>query len=155
MTQKFTRAWARLIAASIAVGVAATIGGVSQAHADSTYVATGRIQCINSGEPTGVWVEAADGGSGWATTWQDVADGFGWLHYSKEIPAGGSFYLSVGCGGSNSSWGTTTYSDSFAGPVDVHCNDIPWLLEQAGRLYPFIGRLGIAQGIPTGRCTAV
>jgi hypothetical protein len=142
----------------VIVGAVALICGqitVSAAHADSGYVASGKVQCVNSEGPVGIWVEAQNGGSGWADMGVDVSDGWGWTHYSKAIPNGGSFYLNVGCGGSSEAWGLSAWSDTAVGALNVVCNDIPWWLQALKGRFPYLGWADFTQGVPYGRCGTV
>jgi hypothetical protein len=65
-----------------------------------TFTLTGKVSCINS-LPEGIWVESNSKSSGFARLEgvPDVADHFGWTHYSKrDMVKGVSYTLHVGCG---------------------------------------------------------
>jgi hypothetical protein len=141
-----------LLSALLGLGAAA-----APAQAEGGYTVSGRVMCLNSASPVGIWVEAARGGSGWADTWIDVGDGWGYVHYSKSIPNGGPFHLNVGCGGTPQSWGMTATSDSYeTSSLSLKCNDIPWWLEMVSnwRRIPFHSA-DLTQGVQYGRCHAI
>ncbi len=134
------------------------LGLTGQANADAAYTVSGKINCINSADPVGVWVEAPNGGSGWAKRWLDVSDGWGYGHYSKALPNGGPFRLHVGCGGTPQKWGMTAYSDFHTGgQFSVVCNDLnPLLARVAKRVLPApLKWADLSQGIPYGHCKQI
>jgi hypothetical protein len=71
----------------------------------------------------GVWIDAENGGSGWAQ-WAAM-NSPSIAHYSYALPNGGSYAVHVGCGGSPADWLTTPDSNVVPGTVnDFLCHDV-------------------------------
>jgi hypothetical protein len=85
---------------------------------------TGQVNCLSGKSITGFWVQTENGrDSGWAS-WRQVDSGPN-ADYWYFMPAGESYKLSVGCGGTQQSWAVTTYTGSVSGTHNsFHCNDI-------------------------------
>jgi hypothetical protein len=112
------RAGAALCAASLSA-LALTAAGPASA---STGV-SGYVECLTM-PVEGVWIDAANGGSGWAS-WYTSGDAE-YAHYSYNLPNNGSYAVHVGCGGSPSSWAVATHSGYYGGTVnDFLCYDEP------------------------------
>jgi hypothetical protein len=77
---------------------------------------SGSITC-ESQNVEGVWIQAANGGSGWAP-WVSSADDATYATYSYTLPHGGAYSLHVGCGGTTSSWAVAAYSSFYGGTVN-------------------------------------
>lgn len=77
------------------------------APADPTEV-NGRVRCESAAAVVGIWVEAVDGGSGWA----DVSvDPDGTTVFSKVLDRPGEYQLHVGCGGTPGEWASSYFSE--------------------------------------------
>ena len=95
---------------------------------------SGSIQC-QSTSVEGVWVQSANGGSGWAP-WVSSAANPDHATYSYTLPHGGEYSLHVGCGGTTSSWKVAEYSNFYGGTVnDFYCYD-----ESSSSLYTYCAR---------------
>jgi hypothetical protein len=95
---------------------------------------SGSIQC-QSTSVEGVWVQSANGGSGWAP-WVSSAANPDHATYSYTLPHGGEYSLHVGCGGTTSSWKVAEYSNFYGGTVnDFYCYD-----ESSSSLYTYCAK---------------
>lgn len=82
---------------------------------------SGEVECASGASVVGVWVEARDGGSGWAD--RQVKEG-GRTRYDFVLPNGGQYQLHVGCGGTDAEWGATNYTPFVANtPMSFRCFD--------------------------------
>ena len=98
-----TRRMLRLLAA---MAIAAT-GFVAAASPAGASVRSGNVHCYADHQNVvGVWVEVSGGGSGWAQWSGNTASSSTWWKY--DVPAGRSYRLHVGCGGTRSSWASNT-----------------------------------------------
>ena len=85
---------------------------------------SGSIQCQSKGVE-GVWIQAADGGSGWAP-WVSSAADPSHATFSFTLPHGGKHSVEIGCGGTPSAWSVVEYSSFVGGRVnDFYCYDEP------------------------------
>jgi len=81
----------------------------------------GYVQCSTM-SVEGVWVEANNGGSGWAK-WRGIDSTVAYYWY--WLPHGGKYSLHVGCGGSTSQWSTASKSRAVSGRFhNFFCYDI-------------------------------
>lgn len=135
---------AALITLSTAVGSSASVK------------VSGTIGCINSAEPVGVWVEAAQSKSGWADKTTPVRlGGHSKVDYSYVLDKGGDYQVHVGCGGTPQKWAKSLKSKNVSGTKnDFLCNDMDWISVAAfnalvGRMF---GRPDLTQGVPYGEC---
>lgn len=96
-----------VLAATVGVTLAASV--IAAPAASAATGIRGTVTCLSGAAVQGVYVTANSGGSGFAT-WSAM-DG-NKATWSKSLPNGGSYYLSVGCGGSRSSWKQTLYGDT-------------------------------------------
>lgn len=104
----------------------ATLVAAPSASAASGTI-SGSIQCgYGNNQVVGVWVDAASGTDGWATTWNN---GLGGKNYSYNLSQSSSYTLHVGCGGTPQNWG----SSMTAGPV-------------SGQYYDWVCTYGAATG---------
>jgi hypothetical protein len=95
---------------------------------------SGSIQC-ESTSVEGVWIQSANGGSGWAP-WVSSAARSYYATYSYTLPKGGEYSVHVGCGGTTSSWKVAEYSNFYGGTVnDFYCYD-----ESSSSLYTYCAR---------------
>ena len=102
--------------------------------ATAATAVSGSIQC-QSTSVEGVWVQSANGGSGWAP-WVSSAANPDHATYSYTLPKGGEYSLHVGCGGTTSTWKVAAYSDFYGGTVnDFYCYD-----ESGSTLYTYCSR---------------
>jgi len=146
--------------AMVAIALASAIVGAGPAEAQGrAVVVSGKVACLNSYSPDGIWVNALRGGSGFARMYTDVADGFGYTHYSFTLPAGGSYFLNVGCGGTPKRWGIAAKSSVVSGVKNnFKCNDVSPALGAAGDLVfgKIFGRwvkaLDLTQGVKYKTC---
>ena len=94
---------------------------VEQSGESATKV-SGSIQCQSMGVE-GVYIEAANGGSGWAP-WVSSAARPSYATYSYTLSKGGEYSVWVGCGGTPSRWTIATYSTFYSGTVNnFYCYD--------------------------------
>lgn len=156
----------RLAAAAASAALIAGLGALDPAVASAAETGpvtiAGKVGCLNSYSPDGIWVIADNGGSGFATMSFDLNDGFAYTHYTYVLPAGGSYSLNVGCGGSPQNWGMTAHTPTVAGTENsFKCNDVNPLLEAAGDwafgriLGRWIKALDLTQGIDYGTCARI
>jgi hypothetical protein len=115
---------ARIAAATIMLaGGGATAAALVQTatvqNAAASSTANGTVECVDQKPVEGVWITAASGGSGWASR------GNGWsVNFSYRLPNGGSYKVTVGCGGSPSNWASSSSSRSYvAGTHYFDCYD--------------------------------
>jgi hypothetical protein len=95
---------------------------------------SGSIQCESS-SVEGVWIQSANGGSGWAP-WVSSAARSDYATYSYTLPEGGEYAVHVGCGGTTSSWKVAEYSNFYGGTVNnFYCYD-----ESGSSLYTYCAR---------------
>ena len=117
-----------VVVASLA-GVTATAGQASAA----TYV-RGQVMCADQRPVVGVWIVAANGGSGWAT--RSNINGYT-QNYAFSLPRGGNYAVNVGCGGSPSNWATNNKSSYVSGSYNSFtCYDTT----SAGQYYKYCER---------------
>jgi hypothetical protein len=152
-----------------AVATATMTGGLSLATtsaavADESGPVTisGKVGCLNSFSPDGIWVEAANGGSGFAefaVKPEEGLNGFGYAYYSYVLPHGGSYHLNVGCDGSPQRWGMTAHTAQVSGSNNSFtCDDISPALRTLGEwafsraLGRWVKALDFTEGIPYGQC---
>lgn len=74
--------------------------------AQPTEVA-GVVSCASGAPVVGIWVDAVDGGSGFADR-RDLPDGS--TSFTKLINFGSSYQIHVGCGGTEADWATSYFS---------------------------------------------
>lgn len=86
---------------------------------------SGHINCSSGAAIVGIWVDASNGGSGWAV-WTPQPGQPSSASYKYTLPAGGKFAVNVGCGGTPAKWATNNKSASTYGPTrDFVCYGIP------------------------------
>jgi len=103
--------------------------------ANKAVTVSGYIEC-QSQSVEGVWIQASSSDSGWAPFWPSASDP-DYATYQYTLGSGGQYAVHVGCGGTQSSWGVATYSDSFSGPTnDFYCYD------SGGADYTYCARVG-------------
>ena len=125
---------------SVAPTAAVTNGPVTistptpEVTATAATKVSGSVQC-QSTSVEGVWVQSANGGSGWAP-WVSSAARSDYATYSYTLPHGGEYSLHVGCGGTTSAWKVAEYSSFYGGTVnDFYCYD-----ESSSSLYTYCAR---------------
>ena len=105
----------------------------SQSGGTATKI-SGSIQC-QSKSVEGVWIQAANNGSGWAP-WVSSAANPQFATYSYTLPYGGEYSVHVGCGGTTSSWAVAEYSSFYGGTVNsFYCYD-----ESSSTLYTYCAK---------------
>jgi len=71
--------------------------------ASAATVVRGTVMCVTQDSVVGVWIQAENGGSGWATlSSRNSADPRKNFQYS--LPKGGRYQVHVGCGLKNKYW---------------------------------------------------
>jgi len=91
---------------------------------ESATRVSGSIQCQSEGVE-GVWIQAANGGSGWAP-WVSSAAYPSYASYSYTLPYGGEYSVTIGCGGTPKAWAKVEYSSFYGGTVNnFYCYDEP------------------------------
>lgn len=95
-----------LVAASLTAVVA------TAAPASASVGISGQVMCVDQRSVVGLWVQAANGGSGWATLTN--VNGYT-KNYRYTLPRGGSYSVHVGCGGTSQSWATSNKSPYVSG----------------------------------------
>lgn len=89
---------------------------------ESASHVSGSIQC-QVGGVEGIWIQAANGGSGWAP-WVSSAARPSYATYSYTLPYGGPYSAEIGCGGTSSTWGVVEYTGFHDGTVNnFYCYD--------------------------------
>jgi hypothetical protein len=110
----------RLAAALALVLVTAGLLPTS-AHAATTV--SGNVTCVDGRSVVGVWVDASNGGSGWATR-SDINGST--QRYSYPLANGGTYSVRVGCGGTGTNWATSNSSGVVSGSSNSFtCYDVP------------------------------
>jgi len=98
---------------------------------ESATRVSGSIECQSTGVE-GVWIDAANGGSGWAP-WVSSAAYPSYASYSYTLPYGGEYSVEIGCGGKPSAWTVVEYSGFYGGTVNnFYCYD-----ESSSSLYSY------------------
>lgn len=93
----------------------------AQAGESAVHV-SGAIQCQSKGVE-GVWIQAVNGGSGWAP-WVSSAADPSHATYSYTLSHGGQYSVEIGCGGTPGAWSVVEYSSFHGGAVnDFYCYD--------------------------------
>lgn len=104
LKKKFAALFAGTVLAS---GMALVAAPYASASVSGTV--TGEVDCVygNYSNVVGIWVDAANGADGWATT---SNDGVGGKFFSYTLTASSSSYsLHIGCGGTKQDWAHTYY----------------------------------------------
>lgn len=146
-----------------ALAVAGTVVAAPQADASDAYTINGTASCETGGEVESVWVQANNGGSGFATlnNTVDVSTGEAGAirqRFSKTISSGGTYWVSVNCKRKVDFPAKTVYSDTTnSRNPQLRCNNFPWWfdlpirvlsgIKDFAELKPFIKTL-----TPYGRC---
>jgi hypothetical protein len=97
-----------------------TTGSIS----DSVAAAIGTVECATGRPVEGVWVDVANGHSGWAE-WAAEPNNPDRASYSYELQMAGKYTVHVGCGGSPENWASETWSEPVASGEthDFMCHD--------------------------------
>jgi len=91
---------------------------------------SGKVLCIDNERMIGVWVSAANGGSGFAHWYKTNSNGSE-AAFRYDLPNGGTYNIHVGCGGSTQDWENTDYTENGSGTIKDHnshyftCQDLP------------------------------
>lgn len=139
------------------LGLVFLAGGLAApAQAAAPRVVSGKVQCINGAGPVGIWVNAKNGGSGWATMGYNVADGWGYHRYKYRLPRGGAYSLNVGCGGTPKRWGITAKTGVVtAARNNFRCNDIHPALDLARKILGLWRGVDLTRGIAYKTCKRI
>lgn len=130
-TSQAARIAASAVLCALTLGVQAT-----SAHASDAVAISGVVECSNAAV-SGVYVHASESTSGFAE-WEVDPGSMGmaalWsARYEFTLDHGGSYWLSVGCGGDRDNWGTVTKTGLiFTDEATSSCNDIHPLLALVG-----------------------
>lgn len=112
---------------TVAAAAAPAASPAPSAASAKWVVITGQVDCTSGKPIVGFWIKAADGRAGWAN-WETVGSGPNadyWLSVPPDVPVSG-YQMSVGCGGTQQSWKTPTYTKLVTGTHNsFHCDDIP------------------------------
>lgn len=103
-----------------ATGIAALAAGQGMASAAPAQTVRGQVTCVSGNNVVGVWVTAANGGSGWAS--RRSLNG-STAYWSYRLPNGGSYKVTVGCGGTPQRWGSSNNSNYTSGNASFMCYD--------------------------------
>lgn len=100
------------IATAALLTVASMVLAVPTSYA-ATYI-SGTAQCVSGNNVVGVWIEATNGGSGWAY-WTPTPGLPSEATYSYTLPNDGNYDVTVGCGGTPQNWATSNVSPLLSG----------------------------------------
>jgi uncharacterized MnhB-related membrane protein len=101
-----------------------------QADIFKTESISGKVQCAGGEQVVGIWVDAINGGSGFAD-WIPISNNGSEASFKYILPNGGDYNLHVGCGGTKQDWGGTYTTETGSGTVrdtNTHyfvCQDFP------------------------------
>lgn len=118
-----------VLTALSAVVLSAGAIAVGASTASASTGISGQIQCVDELGIEGVWIQASNGGSGYASL-QDI-NGYT-KNFRYSLPRGGAWTVHVGCGGSTSHWkytpdGNTTTTRTYQSWLCVTPDDgVPW-----------------------------
>jgi hypothetical protein len=73
------------------------------------------VSCASGAPVVGIWVDAVNGGSGWAKLTPQPG---GETRFTKTIDRAGDYQLHVGCGGTEADW-VTTYFTTYVGETGL------------------------------------
>ena len=94
---------------------------------------TGKVSCLGNEQVEGIWVDAVNGGSGWAD-WYETNSNGSEVEFKYVLPNGGAYNLHVGCGGSKQIWKNTYSTETGSGTIQDHnfhfftCQDVPLMV---------------------------
>ena len=112
---------ARMIVTAV-IALSSLLALVPPASAASPVTVRGQVMCASHNAVVGVWVQAENGGSGWAT--RTNINGYT-QSYSFYLRYGGRYQVHVGCGGSQQYWATNNKSGYVGGTYNSFtCQDI-------------------------------
>lgn len=104
----------RVVCGVAGVAAVASLAVAAAPEAMASTGVGGSVSCVTGRAVEGIWVVANSGGSNWAR--MNVAGGTSSaVSWSYTLPNGGSYSLHVGCGGSPSSWASTSTSGNYSG----------------------------------------
>jgi hypothetical protein len=115
--------WSTLVVTgAIACGLIALVVTLPAPTSPYTF---GQVRCASDNPVVGIWVEAYSGGRGWADR-EAVAGSLAHVSFRRELPSGGTYMLSVGCGGTPKNWAVPTKSDNLSrAGYNLVCYDVP------------------------------
>jgi hypothetical protein len=105
----------------ILVLIGINIGGAAFSSAAASNI-SGKVMCISGDGVVGVWIDAKNGGSGWAK-WIPTNGFPQQASFSFTLPKGGIYSVHVGCGGSPAKWRSDNRS-SYGLVRDFWCYDL-------------------------------
>lgn len=107
---------------------------VATPSASAATAVSGTVMCVSQASVVGVWIQAENGGSGWATL--SGSANFK-KTYKYTLPKNGRYQVHVGCGGTPTKWKTSNKSAYVSGGKNFTCIDFkyPPLPRSAGSVY--------------------
>jgi hypothetical protein len=114
----------RLVATLMAGAAAVSVCTAAPADAAAPRTISGQVTCVSGRNVVGVWITASNGGSGWAP-WKAHSALPSQANYSFRLPAGGSYKVTVGCGGTPQQWASSNHSNVTSGSASFTCYDTP------------------------------
>lgn len=121
--EQLPRSWRGLTSLLAALAALITMIGLA-APASAATTVSGYVTCVSQRSVVGVWVQAVNGGSGWAS-WSPQPENYS-ARYQYSLPYGGQYAIHVGCGGTPARWATANYSDNVGGTNNSFtCYDVP------------------------------
>lgn len=103
----------RFLTITVTALLVGAIHATMPSPAAAAVTVSGQVTCVGNDSVVGVWIQAKDGGSGWAS-WQ--APTASWVaNYSRSLPNGGQYQVHVGCGGTSQNWATNNKSGYVSG----------------------------------------
>lgn len=86
---------------------------VTASPASAATEARGVVQCKSGAKVVGIWIDAKNGGSGWAKFSPKFIPRIGnvsTVNFNRTLPNGGMYRVKVGCGGTSQQWKTSITS---------------------------------------------
>ncbi len=90
--------------------VTALMLAITAAPASAATKAHGVVQCTLDTKVVGIWIDAKNGGSGWAS-FSPRYGSLSTVNFNRKLPNGGMYRVTVGCGGTPQQWKTSIKSD--------------------------------------------
>lgn len=100
LNSRYARRRVAMVVLSLMVTIGIALVGATPANASTTV--SGYVECVSQNSVVGVWVDAASGTDGWAST---TSTGLNYYKkWSYALTSGTSYSLHVGCGGTTQNW---------------------------------------------------
>ncbi len=104
----------RTLRAAVVAGLFSAVAVFAAAQpASASTVVSGFVECVSENPVVGVWVDAASGTDGWASTSSTGLDYY--KHWQYTLTSGSSYQLHVGCGGTPAKWEYQVYCPTATG----------------------------------------